>query len=53
MDNTAKEINLVKLVHFSGTGGTARVADYFEKSFRDRGIEVIKCELRKGESLRV
>ncbi|MCX7922911.1 MAG: EFR1 family ferrodoxin [Clostridia bacterium] len=49
INGTIKRINVVKIVYFSGTGSTARVADCFEKAFRDRGIEVLKSELRAGQ----
>lgn len=45
-----KQVNFarVKLVYFTGTGGTKRVADYFEKSLTHLGVEVNKTEIRKG-----
>lgn len=44
-----RKINNVRLVYFSGTGNTARVADCFEKSLQERDILVNKCELREGQ----
>ena len=37
----------VKIVYFSGTGGTRRVADGFATAFEDRKIVVNKYELKK------
>ncbi len=37
------------LIYFTGTGGTARVADAFERSFNKRSVAVQKTEL-KGEA---
>ncbi|WP_373485283.1 EFR1 family ferrodoxin [Acetobacterium malicum] len=37
------------LVYFTGTGGTARVADAFERSFKDRSITVQRTELKGGK----
>lgn len=36
----------VNLVYFTGTGGTARVADAFERSFMNRSITVQRTELK-------
>lgn len=33
------------LVYFSGTGGTARVADAFEQAFLNRPVNVHRSEL--------
>lgn len=44
-----KEIKMIHLVYFSGTGGTARVAESFERVFTDRKIEVCKTELNKSD----
>lgn len=38
------------LVYFTGTGGTARVADSFERSFQKRAISVSRTELRCQEN---
>ena len=35
----------MNLVYFTGTGGTARIADAFEKAFSDRSINVHRTEL--------
>jgi len=35
----------VNLVYFTGTGGTARVADAFEQAFLNRSINVHRTEL--------
>lgn len=50
MDAGLSNCKRVKIVYFSGTGSTARVADCFEQSVRRRNMEVVKCELRVGES---
>lgn len=34
------------LVYFTGTGGTARVADAFERSFMKRSVSVLRTELK-------
>lgn len=39
------EFKSVNLVYFTGTGGTARVADAFEHSFSNRSVSVHKTEL--------
>lgn len=36
------------LVYFTGTGGTARVADAFERSFKNRSVTVQRTELKGG-----
>ncbi len=41
-------INTVKIIYFSGTGSTARVADAFESELTKRGISVIKSEIKQG-----
>ncbi len=43
-----KDIKSVQLVYFSGTGGTARIAGYFENAFLKRGIKADKTELNAG-----
>ncbi len=40
------DFNRVNLVYFTGTGGTARVADAFERSFLNRSITVQRTELK-------
>ncbi len=35
------EIKLVRIVYFSGSGGTRRIAEAFEKELKERGIDVI------------
>lgn len=40
------EFKSVNLVYFTGTGGTARVADAFERSFSNQSVAVNKTELR-------
>lgn len=42
-------IKSVRVIYFSGTGGTKRIADAFGKELRERGINVITKNL--GESL--
>lgn len=49
MNRTKESIRRVKIVYFTGTGSTERVAGCFEASFRERGALVEKCELRKGQ----
>jgi ferredoxin/flavodoxin len=39
----------VQIVYFSGTGGTARVELSFEKSFSEKGFEVVKVPLDMQE----
>lgn len=41
MDNHLNEINRVGLIYFSGTGGTKRVAEAFEKELKGRGLTVM------------
>ncbi len=36
------------LIYFTGTGGTARVADAFERSFKKRSISVQRTELKRA-----
>lgn len=40
------DFNHVNLVYFTGTGGTARVADAFERSFQNHSITVQRTELK-------
>lgn len=40
------EFKSANLVYFTGTGGTARVADAFERSFSNRSVSVYQTELR-------
>ena len=40
------EFESANLVYFSGTGGTARVADAFERSFSNQSVTVYKTELK-------
>jgi len=42
-------MNNVRIVYFSGTGGTKMVADCFENTFAGRGVEAAKSELREGD----
>ncbi len=49
MDSKGKAIKQVKMVYFSGTGGTAKAADCFEKVFEAHGVAVAKCQLRRGQ----
>ena len=49
-DTFFKHGNRVQIVYFSGTGGSARVAFSFEKSFVKKGIEVIKVPLDMQET---
>ncbi len=42
-------VNSVRLLYFSGTGGTKRIADVFEKELKSRGLDVLIKNL--GESL--
>ena len=44
-------MNNVRIVYFSGTGGTKMVADCFENTFAGRGVEVAKSELQEGDQL--
>jgi len=43
------EIKTVDLVYFTGTGGTARIADCFEEAFKKQNIEINKTELNIRE----
>lgn len=43
-----RKINKVKIVYFSGTGSTALVADTLERKLTERGLSVIKSEIRAG-----
>ena len=49
-DAVLKYKNKVQIVYFSGTGGTARVALSFEKTFTEKGIEVVKVPLDMQEA---
>lgn len=40
------DFNSANLVYFTGTGGTARVADAFERSFQNQSITVQRTELK-------
>jgi flavodoxin len=40
------EMKRVNLIYFSGTGGTARVANAFERSFASRSVAVSRTELK-------
>ena len=40
----------VKIVYYSGTGGTARVAECFESTFKNAGYEVLTQQLKKSIS---
>lgn len=40
-----RPVRTIQLVYFSGTGGTAIIAESFEKSFMEKGITVRKAEL--------
>lgn len=42
------EFKSVNLVYFTGTGGTARVANAFERSFTNRSVAVHKTELKNS-----
>ena len=42
---TFSSVNKIKIVFFSGTGGTARVANIFQKSLEAKGKIVVKHEL--------
>lgn len=48
MTGILKVVEHVKLVYFSGTGGTARVASCLEKTFINHGASVVKTELKAG-----
>lgn len=39
------DLNIANLVYFTGTGGTSRVADAFERSFSKRSIKVQRSEI--------
>lgn len=43
------EMKRVNLVYFSGTGGTARVANAFERSFASRAVAVSRTELKGAD----
>lgn len=43
---TSRKFDKVKIAYFSGTGSTSRVADTLEKELIERGISVIKLEIR-------
>jgi len=45
----SNEIKSVRLIYFSGTGGTKRIAEAFEKELKGRGLAVMVKNL--GESL--
>ena len=45
----SKDINLVKIVYFTGTGSTERVAECFEKRFIGLGKRVLKTKLFQGD----
>jgi ferredoxin len=49
-DTVLKHQDKVQIVYFSGTGGTARVAFSFEKTFTEKGIEVVKVPLDMQEA---
>lgn len=40
-------MNKVRIIYFSGTGGTKMAADCFESTFTDKGVEAAKSELRE------
>ena len=42
------EVNRVRLIYFSGTGGTKKIAEAFEKELKHRGLDVMVKNL--GES---
>jgi len=44
-----KEVNRVRLIYFSGTGGTKKIAEAFEKELKSRGLDVMVKNL--GESI--
>lgn len=48
---TFSSVNKIKIVFFSGTGGTARVADIFQKSLEAKGKLVIKHELNSRNKI--
>jgi len=48
---TYGDANKVKIVFFSGTGGTARVADIFHKSLEAKGKIVVKHELNSRNKI--
>lgn len=48
---TPHKFDKVKIAYFSGTGSTARAAATLEKELIDRGLSVIKSEIRAGNTL--
>jgi len=44
-------MNKVRIVYFSGTGGTKMVADCIENTFANKGVEALKSELRAGREM--
>lgn len=44
-----KEVNRVRLIYFSGTGGTKKIAEAFEQELKSRGLAVMVKNL--GESI--
>ncbi|WP_055665990.1 EFR1 family ferrodoxin [Desnuesiella massiliensis] len=49
--STFSGVNKIKIAFFSGTGGTARVANTFEKSLEAKGKIVIKHELNSRNKI--
>ena len=37
---SSNEVKRVRLIYFSGTGGTKRIAEAFEKKLKERGLDV-------------
>jgi flavodoxin len=44
----AGEIESVKIVYFSGTGGTKRAAEALANAFAEKYIRIMACEIRPG-----
>lgn len=48
---TFSSVNKIKIVFFSGTGGTARVANIFQKSLETKGKIVVKHQLNNRNNI--
>lgn len=46
--NRLEEINRVRLIYFSGTGGTKRITEAFEKELKSRGLDVMVKNLSES-----
>ncbi len=49
MEKAAREFKLVKIVYFSGTGGTARAANCIAEAFKRYGAGVVSYQLGREE----